>query len=160
MGGEGGGMGGMPTSAKNTGSHCVGQAPPRAKERDSEPCTVVAFAGWPRFSRELQEPGKRVVADEAQERERTALLEGDLQGACVGLGNGLDISCCMAGRKVNYGDEAVEKQSRECSAWLWMMWGELRTGAGAHTPHYPPQDWRGALRRAGTSAESQLSRCH
>ena len=26
----------MPTTAKSTDSHCVGQAPPREKERDSE----------------------------------------------------------------------------------------------------------------------------
>ena len=36
-GGEGDGeVGGMPTTLKNIGSHCRGQAPPRAKERDSE----------------------------------------------------------------------------------------------------------------------------
>ena len=35
-GNEGGEVGGMPTTLKNTGSHCRGQAPPRAKERDSE----------------------------------------------------------------------------------------------------------------------------
>ena len=34
----GGERGGMPTTAKNTGSHCVGQAPPpRAEECDPEP---------------------------------------------------------------------------------------------------------------------------
>ena len=35
-GAEGGEEGGMSTTAKNTRSHCVGQSPPRAKERDSE----------------------------------------------------------------------------------------------------------------------------
>ena len=47
-----------------------------------------------------------MVADEARERERTALLEGYLQGAC-----GIWETCWIlaAGRKVDYGDEAVEK---------------------------------------------------
>ena len=57
-----------------------------------------------------------MVADVARERERTALLEGYLQGAC-----GIWETCWIsaAGRKVDCGDEAVEKQLRECSAWLW-----------------------------------------
>eukprot|EP00964_Phaeocystis_antarctica_P010709 scaffold5892_cov56-Phaeocystis_antarctica.AAC.4 len=36
VGGEGGEGGGMPTTAKSTGSHCSGQAPPRVEELNSE----------------------------------------------------------------------------------------------------------------------------
>ena len=57
-----------------------------------------------------------MVADVARERERTALLEGYLQGAC---GNWETCWILAAGMKVDCGDEAVEKQLRECSAWLW-----------------------------------------
>ena len=61
-GAEGGKGGGIPTTAKSTGSHCSGQVPPRAKYRDSKlgrptacestsnPCTMAACVGWPRFS--------------------------------------------------------------------------------------------------------------
>ena len=57
-GAEGGEGGGMPTTAKSTGSHCGGQAPPRVEERDSErgrptacelptsnTCTIIVGAG-------------------------------------------------------------------------------------------------------------------
>ena len=35
----------MPTTAKNTGSHCVGQAPRRAEECDPEPGRPTAREG-------------------------------------------------------------------------------------------------------------------
>jgi len=69
-----------------------------------------------------------VVADVARERERTALLEGYLQGAC-----GIWETCWIlaAGRKVNYGDEAVESSSANAQRGFGDV-GRVRTGAGAH----------------------------
>ena len=70
-----------------------------------------------------------MLADEARERERTALLEGYLQGAC-----GIWETCWIlaAGRKVDYGDKAVEKQLREYAQRGFGDVGRVRTGAGAH----------------------------
>eukprot|EP00964_Phaeocystis_antarctica_P025897 scaffold14560_cov60-Phaeocystis_antarctica.AAC.8 len=70
-GAEGGEGGGMSTTAKSTGSHCGGQAPPRAEGCDFElggptACAMIA----------CPEPRERVVAGEARERERAGLQEG------------------------------------------------------------------------------------
>ena len=51
--------------------------------------------------RELQKPRKRVVADEARERERTALLEGYLQGVS-GSKETRWVLAAVHGKKVGY----------------------------------------------------------
>ena len=99
----------------------------------------------------LQEPRERVIADETQERERTALLEGCLQGA---RGNWETCWILGAGSKVKKEDGAVLEKLLGVAL---VSVGRVGTGWG-HTARYPPQNWRGALRRAGASAEAQLTR--
>ena len=81
---------------------------------------------------------------EAQGRERTSLLEGYLQGACVNW------ETCLPGRQVDYalvfGMALVNRE-----------WGEsLREEA--HTARCTAQDWLWALRSAG-ALEAQQSCC-
>ena len=71
-----------------------------------------------------------MVTDESQERERSALLQGYLQGV-VGIGKRAGYQL-LHGRKVNCGDEAAVTAPRVISVAL-VMWGELgRGGGGTH----------------------------
>ena len=72
-----------------------------------------------------------MVVDEARERERTALLEGYLQGAC---GNWETCWILVAGRKVDCGDEAVEKQLHKCARRGFGDVWRVRTRGRGNTP--------------------------